>query len=186
MPFSKRTVGQSIDRIDGREKVLGRAMSIPCDRPHSSMVPTSTSTILGFATNGPPTRRRRALSLGTLLAPAFGECMFTDPELARVGKNEVESPSRPHRISVGEVADGRSATHQNDFRAARLDEGAGCQRQRQDSGLHHFAFEASELMVAMQTAMPDYLPYSVLRDAILTHPTMCEGLSQLVANVPVR
>jgi hypothetical protein len=41
-------------------------------------------------------------------------------------------------------------------------------------------------MVAMQTAMPDYLPYSVLRDAILTHPTMCEGLNQLVANVLVR
>jgi len=25
-----------------------------------------------------------------------------------------------------------------------------------------------------------------LRDAILTHPTMSEGLSQLMANVPVR
>ena len=26
MPFSKKAVGQSIDRIDGREKVLGRAL----------------------------------------------------------------------------------------------------------------------------------------------------------------
>lgn len=26
MPFSKRAVGQSIDRVDGREKLLGRAM----------------------------------------------------------------------------------------------------------------------------------------------------------------
>ena len=26
----------------------------------------------------------------------------------------------------------------------------------------------------------------VLRDAILTHPTMSEGLSQLVANIPIR
>ena len=33
------------------------------------MVPTSTFTIWGFTTNRPPTRRRRALSLGTPLAP---------------------------------------------------------------------------------------------------------------------
>ena len=26
MPFSKRAVGQPIDRVDGREKVLGRAL----------------------------------------------------------------------------------------------------------------------------------------------------------------
>ena len=53
-------------------------------------------------------------------------------------------------------------------------------------GFTAFAFEASELMVAMQTTMLGQLPYTVLRDAILTHPTMSEGLSQLVANVPVR
>jgi hypothetical protein len=41
-------------------------------------------------------------------------------------------------------------------------------------------------MVAMQSAMSGHLSYSVLRDAILTHPTMSEGLSQLVANVSVR
>ena len=46
-------------------------------------------------------------------------------------------------------------------------------------GFTAFAFEASELMVAMQTTMLGQLPYTVLRDAILTHPTMSEGLSQL-------
>ena len=53
-------------------------------------------------------------------------------------------------------------------------------------GFTAFAFEASELMVAMQTAMLGHLPYTVLRDAILTHPTMSEGLAQLLANVPGR
>jgi len=48
-------------------------------------------------------------------------------------------------------------------------------------GFTAFGFEASELMVAMQTAMLGHLPYTVLHDAILTHPTMSEGLSQLVA-----
>ena len=53
-------------------------------------------------------------------------------------------------------------------------------------GFSAFGFEASELMVAMQTAMLGHLPYTVLRDAILTHPTMSEGLAQLLANVPPR
>ena len=30
------------------------------------------------------------------------------------------------------------------------------------------------------------LPYMVIRDAILTHPTMAEGLNTLFSNVPVR
>ena len=41
-------------------------------------------------------------------------------------------------------------------------------------------------MVAVQTAMLGHLPYTVLRDAILTHPTMSEGLAQIMANVPAR
>ena len=53
-------------------------------------------------------------------------------------------------------------------------------------GFTALGFEASELMVAMQTAMLGRMPYTVLRDAILTHPTMSEGLNQLLANVPAR
>ncbi|HLX36964.1 MAG TPA: hypothetical protein VKR29_04160, partial [Candidatus Binataceae bacterium] len=53
-------------------------------------------------------------------------------------------------------------------------------------GFTAFGFEASELMVAMQTAMLGHLPYTLLRDAILTHPTVSEGLAQLLAKVPAR
>jgi pyruvate/2-oxoglutarate dehydrogenase complex dihydrolipoamide dehydrogenase (E3) component len=38
-------------------------------------------------------------------------------------------------------------------------------------GFSAYGFEASELMIAMQTAMLGHLPCTVLRDAILTHPT---------------
>ena len=51
-------------------------------------------------------------------------------------------------------------------------------------GFSAFGFEASELMVAVQTAMAGDLPYTVLRDAIFTHPTMSEGFNELLANVP--
>jgi pyruvate/2-oxoglutarate dehydrogenase complex dihydrolipoamide dehydrogenase (E3) component len=46
--------------------------------------------------------------------------------------------------------------------------------------------EAGEVMAAVQTAMLADLPYPRLRDAILAHPTMAEGLDALFSNVPVR
>ena len=44
--------------------------------------------------------------------------------------------------------------------------------------------EADGVMTVVQTAMLAKLPHSMLRDAILTHPTMAEGLGSLLANVP--
>jgi hypothetical protein len=41
-------------------------------------------------------------------------------------------------------------------------------------------------MAAVQTAMLADLPYPRLRDAILAHPTMSEGLGSLFSNVPTR
>jgi hypothetical protein len=41
-------------------------------------------------------------------------------------------------------------------------------------------------MAVVQTAMLAELSYPKLRDAILAHPTMAEGLGDLFANVPPR
>jgi len=46
--------------------------------------------------------------------------------------------------------------------------------------------EASEMMAAVQTAMLGSLPYTMLRDAIFTHPTAAEGLIFLLASVPAK
>ena len=46
--------------------------------------------------------------------------------------------------------------------------------------------EAGEVMAVVQTAMLAELPYPRLRDAILAHPTMAEGLGDLFARVPAR
>jgi pyruvate/2-oxoglutarate dehydrogenase complex dihydrolipoamide dehydrogenase (E3) component len=46
--------------------------------------------------------------------------------------------------------------------------------------------DAGEVMAAVQIAMIADLPYTSLRDAILTHPTMAEGLNALFGNVPDR
>ena len=44
--------------------------------------------------------------------------------------------------------------------------------------------EAGELIAVVQTAMLADQPYTALRDAILTHPTIAEGLTVLFASEP--
>ena len=46
--------------------------------------------------------------------------------------------------------------------------------------------EAGEVMAVVQTAMLAGMPYTGLRDAILAHPTMAEGLGPLFSRVPNR
>jgi pyruvate/2-oxoglutarate dehydrogenase complex dihydrolipoamide dehydrogenase (E3) component len=50
-------------------------------------------------------------------------------------------------------------------------------------GFAALGFEASEQMSAVQTAMLGRLLYTMLRDAIFTHPTMSEGLNLLLAAI---
>ena len=51
-------------------------------------------------------------------------------------------------------------------------------------GFTMFGPEAGEVMAVVQTAMLAGMPYTGLRDAILAHPTMAEGLGELFAEVP--
>ena len=46
--------------------------------------------------------------------------------------------------------------------------------------------DAGEVIAAVQIAMLADLPYSKLRNAVLAHPTMAEGLGSLFSNVPPR
>ena len=50
-------------------------------------------------------------------------------------------------------------------------------------GFTVFGSDASELVATVQTAMLGELPYTVLRDALFTHPTPAEGLTLLLADV---
>jgi pyruvate/2-oxoglutarate dehydrogenase complex dihydrolipoamide dehydrogenase (E3) component len=50
-------------------------------------------------------------------------------------------------------------------------------------GFTMFGSEAGEVMAVVQTAMLAGMPYTGLRDAILAHPTMAEGLGPLFSQV---
>jgi pyruvate/2-oxoglutarate dehydrogenase complex dihydrolipoamide dehydrogenase (E3) component len=53
-------------------------------------------------------------------------------------------------------------------------------------GFTMFGADAGEVMAVVQTGMVAGMPYTGLRDAILAHPTMAEGLGGLFSNVPPR
>jgi pyruvate/2-oxoglutarate dehydrogenase complex dihydrolipoamide dehydrogenase (E3) component len=46
--------------------------------------------------------------------------------------------------------------------------------------------DAGEVLASVHTAMLAELPYPTLRDAVLAHPTMAEGLGPLLSRVPPR
>lgn len=51
-------------------------------------------------------------------------------------------------------------------------------------GFTAFGVSAGEVMTTVQVAMTAGLPYTALRDAILTHPTLVEGLIPLFSSTP--
>ncbi len=110
-------------------------------------------------------------------------CMFTDPELARVGVNEAEAKARhiryrTARMPMAAVLRTRTLSEPRGFMKMLIDEGSD-----RILGFTVFGVEASELMAVVQTAMLGDVPYTTLRDALFTHPTAAEGLTLLLANV---
>jgi len=113
-------------------------------------------------------------------------CMYTDPELARVGCNESEARRRGigYRVLTLPMA--------AVLRTRTLSEPRGFMKMliAADSdeilGFTVFGAEASELIAAVQTAMISRIPYTALRRAIYAHPTAAEGLTFLLRNTPTR
>ena len=111
-------------------------------------------------------------------------CLFTDPELARIGLNESEARLRgvPYRLF--------KVPMESNLRAHTLSETRGFVKALVEAdsdrilGFTAFGVGAAEIMSAVQVAMIAGLPYTGLRDAILTHPTLAEGLIPLFSSVP--
>ena len=111
-------------------------------------------------------------------------CLFTDPELARVGLNEREASERGIRYRLAKLP------MEAVFRARTLSETRGFLKalveERSDRILGFTAFgpEAGEFLPVVQLAMKSQLPYTAISELILTHPTMAEGLASLFGSVP--
>ena len=110
-------------------------------------------------------------------------CLFTDPELARIGLSEMEARAQgiPYRLF--------KVPMEANLRARTLAETRGFMKALVDAdsdrilGFTVFGVGAGEIMGAVQIAMIAGAPYTALRDAVLTHPTLVEGLIPLFSSV---
>jgi pyruvate/2-oxoglutarate dehydrogenase complex dihydrolipoamide dehydrogenase (E3) component len=110
--------------------------------------------------------------------------LFTDPELARIGLNEREAKARGisyrlFKIPLEQVLRARTLSEMRGFLKALVEVNSD-----RILGFTAFAVDGGEIMASVQTAMMAGLPYTALRDAIWSHPTLVEGLSPLFSSAP--
>jgi pyruvate/2-oxoglutarate dehydrogenase complex dihydrolipoamide dehydrogenase (E3) component len=111
-------------------------------------------------------------------------CLFTDPEFARVGLSEKEAqvqgiPYRLFKIPMEGVLRARAICETRGFIKALVEADGD-----RILGFTSFCVDAGEILAVVQVAMIAGLPYTALREAILTHPTFAEGLNALFASAP--
>jgi len=108
-------------------------------------------------------------------------CMFTDPPLARVGLSEEEAVRnglkiRVARIPTASVLRSRTISETRGFLKAVIGE---------DDRILGFTMigpEAGEVMTVVQMTMMGGMPYTALKNAVIAHPTMAEGLNVLFSS----
>ena len=112
------------------------------------------------------------------------QCLFTDPEFARIGLSETEAKKkgvsyRLFRVPMAAVLRTRTLSETRGYMKALVAVDSD-----EILGFAAFAVSGGEIMSVMQIAMLGRLPYTAIRDAILTHPTMAEGLVALFSMTP--
>jgi pyruvate/2-oxoglutarate dehydrogenase complex dihydrolipoamide dehydrogenase (E3) component len=113
-------------------------------------------------------------------------CMFTDPPLAHVGLSEGDAErqgimARVARLPMDSVLRAQATGEREGFMKVLVAE-----NDDRILGFTMIGAAAGEVMAVVQMAMLAGMPYGRLADAVLTHPTMAEGLGMLFSNVPRR
>ena len=109
--------------------------------------------------------------------------VFIDPQLGRVGISETEAEEeakkkalkfRVAKLPMTSVARAIEMSETRGFMKAIIDTNT-----KQILGAAVLGVEGGELMSMFEIAMLGKLPYTVLKDAILAHPTLAESLNNL-------
>ena len=111
-------------------------------------------------------------------------CLFTDPEFARVGLSEKEAKAqgiayRLFKIPMEAVMRASTLSETRGFLKAMVEPDGD-----RILGFSGFGVGVGEVLSAVQIVMTAGLPYTVLRDAMLAHPTLVEGLISLFSSAP--
>jgi pyruvate/2-oxoglutarate dehydrogenase complex dihydrolipoamide dehydrogenase (E3) component len=111
--------------------------------------------------------------------------IFIDPQLGRVGMSETEARRQGRNVRVAKLP--MSSVP----RAIETGETRGFMKAIVDAdtqqilGCAILGLEGGEIMTIFQVAMMGKLPYTALRDATFTHPTLAEGLNSLFMTLDV-
>jgi len=109
--------------------------------------------------------------------------IFIDPQFGRVGMTENEARKQGRNIRVAKLP--MNAV----IRALETGETRGLMKAIVDAdtqqilGCAILGLEGGEIMTIIQVAMMGKLPYTALRDAVFTHPTLAEGLNTLFMTI---
>jgi pyruvate/2-oxoglutarate dehydrogenase complex dihydrolipoamide dehydrogenase (E3) component len=110
-------------------------------------------------------------------------CVFTDPELGRVGLTEREAKDRGLDYRVAKIPMSRVA------RALESDETRGFMKAIVENGTERIlgaailGVQGGEIMSVLEVAMMGGLPYGRIRDGVFAHPTLAESLNNLFATL---
>ncbi|WP_234545058.1 dihydrolipoyl dehydrogenase family protein [Streptomyces shenzhenensis] len=105
--------------------------------------------------------------------------LFTDPELARVGLTEEQARAtgrhiRVARLPVKAIPRARTLRETRGLWKAVVDRDT-----EEILGVALLGPDSSEVLTVVQTAMWAGMPFTRLRDGMIAHPTMAEGLNAL-------
>jgi pyruvate/2-oxoglutarate dehydrogenase complex dihydrolipoamide dehydrogenase (E3) component len=109
-------------------------------------------------------------------------CLFVEPELARVGLNEIDAKRqgvayRLAELPVSSILRTRATGETRGKLKALIGE------DDRILGVTAFAPRAGELLPPIQIAMQMRLPYHAIEELIVAHPTYAEGLVSLFSNI---
>lgn len=112
-------------------------------------------------------------------------CLFIEPELARVGLNEIEAKQRgiAYRLAslpIGAILRTRTTGESRGMLKALIGD------DDRILGFTAFAPRAGELLPPIQLAMAHNLPFQAIEQLTIAHPTYAEGLVSLFGSVPPR
>jgi pyruvate/2-oxoglutarate dehydrogenase complex dihydrolipoamide dehydrogenase (E3) component len=111
-------------------------------------------------------------------------CLYTDPELAHVGLDESQAKQqgmayRLGKIPMSSVLRTRAMSETRGFLKVLV-----AATDDRVLGFTGFGEGAGEIMATVQLAMKAGIPYTILRDMTITHPTLAEGIVALLSKVP--
>lgn len=110
-------------------------------------------------------------------------CMFTDPQLARVGISEEEAKEKGldflvAKIPMSQVARGIETGETLGFLKAIVD-----RKTKEILGVCIIASEGGEIMSVLQMAMEGGITYDRIREYVFAHPTYSESLNNLFMKI---